>query len=174
MPGEPKPVRHPLSAKDLETGANKSIPQQVNPSGPADVPVEQAAVGAARAQMASGRSASENERCRLSRTRHWLIKLPPFRPLGEIGRHARLRILCRKASGFDSPSGHYATHDTETTCGNRQLHQRWRSDRSSPKNGNQARMVVSASHPDVLHHAQHDAQKSLCTPDLTDFASVFW
>lgn len=28
------------------------------------------------------------------------------RPLGEIGRHARLRILCRKASGFDSPSGH--------------------------------------------------------------------
>lgn len=29
------------------------------------------------------------------------------RPLGEIGRHARLRILCRKASGFDSPSGHY-------------------------------------------------------------------
>lgn len=27
-------------------------------------------------------------------------------PLGEIGRHARLRILCREASGFDSPSGH--------------------------------------------------------------------
>ena len=27
-------------------------------------------------------------------------------PLGEIGRHARLRIWCREASGFDSPSGH--------------------------------------------------------------------
>lgn len=29
------------------------------------------------------------------------------RPLGEIGRHARFRILCRKASGFESPSGHH-------------------------------------------------------------------
>ncbi len=29
-----------------------------------------------------------------------------LRPLGGIGRHARLRILCRKASGFESPSGH--------------------------------------------------------------------
>lgn len=37
-----------------------------------------------------------NFRCR--RSRQW--------PLGEIGRHARLRILCLTASGFESPSGH--------------------------------------------------------------------
>ncbi|MDB5347763.1 MAG: hypothetical protein JWP89_6140 [Schlesneria sp.] len=42
----------------------------------------------------------------LSRTDGLLSNIPRQRPLGEIGRHARLRILCRKASGFDSPSGH--------------------------------------------------------------------
>lgn len=35
------------------------------------------------------------------------------RPLGGIGRHARLRILCRKVSGFESRSGHFVFQCTK-------------------------------------------------------------